>query len=66
MNFILTGGMIKIMPQISGKSGRRIGDFLLFGVTSAELTLLIFLTPTFTFVDWIYVLQHVMVLAYEC
>lgn len=50
------------MPQVSGKSGRRIGDFLLFGVTTAELGLLFFLTPTFTFVDWIYVLQHVMVL----
>jgi protein-S-isoprenylcysteine O-methyltransferase Ste14 len=43
-------------------SGRRVGDFLLFGVTSAELTLLSFLTPAFTFVDWIYVSQHLLVL----
>ena len=51
-----------MMLHVSGISGRRVGDFLLFGVTSAELSLLFFLTPTFTFVDWIYVLQHVLVL----
>ena len=51
-----------MMQHVSGISGRRIGDFLLFGVTSAELALLFFLTPTFTFVDWIYVLQHLLVL----
>ena len=49
-------------PHVSGISGRRLGDFLLFGVTSAELALLFLLTPTFTIVDWIYVLQHVLVL----
>ena len=43
-------------------SGRRPGDFVLFGVTAAELTLLFHLTPTFTVVDWIYVLQHLLVL----
>jgi protein-S-isoprenylcysteine O-methyltransferase Ste14 len=43
-------------------SGRPIGDFLLFGVTATELVILFQLTPTFTLVDWIYVLQHVMVL----
>src|SRR5512139_1119826 len=42
-------------------SRRRLGDFLLFGVTSAELALLFSLTPTFTIVDWIYVLQHLLV-----
>ena len=42
--------------------GRRIGDFLLFGVTSVELTILLILTPTFTIADWIYVLQHLLVL----
>ena len=51
-----------MMQHVSGISGRRVGDFLLFGVTSAELALLLFLTPTFTFVDWIYVLQHFLVL----
>jgi len=51
-----------MMPHVSGISGRRVGDFLLFGVTSAELALLFFLTPSFTFVDWIYVLQHLLVL----
>ncbi len=51
-----------MIQHVSGLSGRRIGDFLLFGVTSAELALLFFLTPTFTFVDWIYVLQHLLVL----
>jgi protein-S-isoprenylcysteine O-methyltransferase Ste14 len=54
--------MTEMMPHVSVISGRRVGDFLLFGVTSAELALLFFLTPTFTFVDWIYVSQHLLVL----
>jgi protein-S-isoprenylcysteine O-methyltransferase Ste14 len=49
-------------PHISGITGRRFADFLLFSVTSVELTILLFLTPTFTIVDWIYVLQHLLVL----
>jgi protein-S-isoprenylcysteine O-methyltransferase Ste14 len=51
-----------MMPYVSGISGRRLGDFLLFGVTSAELVLLFFLAPTFAVTDWIYVLQHLLVL----
>ena len=43
--------------------GRRFADFLLFSVTSVELALLFLLTPTFTITDWIYVLQHFVVLA---
>ena len=43
--------------------GRRFSDFLLFCVTLAELALLFLLTPTFTITDWIYVLQHFIVLA---
>jgi protein-S-isoprenylcysteine O-methyltransferase Ste14 len=42
--------------------GRRFADLLLFSVTSAELVLLFLLTPTFTITDWIYVLQHLIVL----
>jgi protein-S-isoprenylcysteine O-methyltransferase Ste14 len=42
--------------------GRRFADFVLFGVTSTELLILFILTPTFTLTDWIYVLQHIMVL----
>jgi protein-S-isoprenylcysteine O-methyltransferase Ste14 len=41
---------------------RRLGDFLLFGVTSAELVVLFFLTSAFTIADWIYVSQHLLVL----
>lgn len=41
---------------------RRLADLILFGVTSVELVLLFLLTPTFTVADWIYVLQHLMVL----
>jgi protein-S-isoprenylcysteine O-methyltransferase Ste14 len=41
---------------------RRFGDILLFGITSTEFALLVLLTPTFTIADWIYVLQHVIVL----
>ena len=51
-----------VRPLISGISRRRLGDFLLFGVTSAELVLLFFLTSTFTIADWIYVSQHLVVL----
>jgi protein-S-isoprenylcysteine O-methyltransferase Ste14 len=42
--------------------GRRFADLLLFSVTSAELVILFFLSPTFTITDWIYVLQHFIVL----
>ena len=42
--------------------GRRLADLLLFCVTAAELVILFPLTPTFTIADWIYVLQHVVVL----
>ena len=42
---------------------RRFADFLLFGVTAVELTILALLTPTFTLIDWIYVSQHLIVLA---
>ena len=45
-----------------GVSARTFADFLLFGITSAELVLLARLTPTFTLVDWIYVSQHLLVL----
>src|SRR2546421_13102756 len=42
--------------------GRRFADLLLFCVTATELVVLFLLTPTFTIGDWIYVLQHVVVL----
>ncbi len=54
--------MTAAKPSVSGVSGRRLGDFLLFGVTSVEFVLLFLLTSTFTLVDWIYVLQHLLVL----
>src|SRR3989449_9079454 len=54
--------MIETSPRVFGLSGRRFADFLLFGVTSAELAILFILTPTFTITDWIYVLQHMVVL----
>jgi protein-S-isoprenylcysteine O-methyltransferase Ste14 len=41
---------------------RRFADLLLFCVTSTELVILFFLTPTFAIADWIYVLQHLIVL----
>jgi protein-S-isoprenylcysteine O-methyltransferase Ste14 len=41
---------------------RRFADLLLFSVTSVELALLVYLTPTFTLVDWIYISQHLLVL----
>src|SRR6266581_6996031 len=42
--------------------GRRFADLLLFCVTATELVVLFPLTPTFTIADWIYVLQHLVVL----
>jgi len=42
--------------------GRRFADLLLFCVTVIELVVLFLLTPTFTITDWIYVLQHFIVL----
>ncbi len=54
--------MTWMRPRVSGIFRRRPGDLLLFGVTSAELVLLFFLTPTFTIADWIYVSQHLLVL----
>jgi protein-S-isoprenylcysteine O-methyltransferase Ste14 len=54
--------MTEVRTYVSGISGRRLGDILLFVVTSVEFVLLFFLTPTFTIVDWIYVLQHFLVL----
>jgi protein-S-isoprenylcysteine O-methyltransferase Ste14 len=42
--------------------GRRLADLLLFCVTATELVILFLLTPRFTIADWIYVLQHLVVL----
>ena len=42
--------------------GRRFADLLLFCVASTELVILVLLTPTFTIADWIYILQHFIVL----
>ena len=42
--------------------GRSRGDLVLLGVTLVELALLFQLTPSFTITDWIYVLQHLLVL----
>jgi protein-S-isoprenylcysteine O-methyltransferase Ste14 len=50
-------------PHLLPLSRRRFADMLLFGVTAVELAILATLTPSFTLVDWIYVLQHVIVLA---
>jgi protein-S-isoprenylcysteine O-methyltransferase Ste14 len=49
-------------PHVSEMFGRRFADLLLFCVTLTELVILFLLTPTFTITDWIYVLQHFIVL----
>jgi protein-S-isoprenylcysteine O-methyltransferase Ste14 len=54
--------MTWVRSYISRLFRRRLGDVILFCVTSAELVLLFFLTSTFTVADWIYVSQHLMVL----
>jgi protein-S-isoprenylcysteine O-methyltransferase Ste14 len=45
-----------------GISQRRLSDLLLFSVTAVELALLARQTPAFTWIDWIYVSQHLLVL----
>ena len=44
-------------------SPRRWSDVLLFSVTAVELGILLALTPALALPDWLYVLQHAMVLA---
>jgi protein-S-isoprenylcysteine O-methyltransferase Ste14 len=53
---------IEVIPRVSEMFRRRFADLLLFCVTSTELVILFLLTPTFTITDWIYVLQHLIVL----
>jgi protein-S-isoprenylcysteine O-methyltransferase Ste14 len=48
----------------AGALHRRFADLLLFSVTLVELTILVRQTDTFTFVDWVYVSQHLLVLAF--
>ena len=50
-------------PSLPGPWRHRVSDLLLFGVTAVELTILVLMTPTFTVTDWIYVSQHLIVLA---
>ena len=52
-----------MIPHATEMFKRRFADLLLFCVTSTELVILFLLTPTFTITDWIYVLQHFIVLA---
>src|SRR3954463_8082066 len=42
--------------------GRGPSDFLLFGITAVELGILVFLTPSLTLTDWIYVCSNLLVL----
>ncbi len=50
------------MPRIIGTSGRQFSDLVLFAATLTELTILFFTMETFTVIDWIYILQHLVVL----
>jgi len=43
--------------------GRRPADFVLLGVTAAELAILVLLTPSLTITDWIYTCSNLLVLA---
>src|ERR1043166_2277122 len=54
--------MIQVIPRAFETFGRRFADFLLFCVTLTEFVILFLLTSTFTITDWIYVLQHLIVL----
>ena len=50
------------LTELAPVLNRRFADLLLLGVTSAALILLLLQVPTFRIVDWIYVLQHSIVL----
>jgi len=50
------------VPTWNQTVARRFADLLLLSVTSVELALLIYQTPAFTLVDWIYISQHLLVL----
>ena len=50
------------LTELAPILNRRFADLLLFGVTSAALILLLLQVPTFRIVDWIYMLQHSIVL----
>jgi protein-S-isoprenylcysteine O-methyltransferase Ste14 len=50
------------IPTWNQTLARRFADVLLFSVTAFELTLLVYLTQTFTLTDWIYISQHLLVL----
>jgi protein-S-isoprenylcysteine O-methyltransferase Ste14 len=50
------------IPTWNRTVARRFANLLLFSVTSFELGLLVYLTPAFTLVDWIYISQHLLVL----
>ena len=52
----------KIPPYFTENSRRKFPDFLLFGVTAAELAILFILAQTLEVVDWIYVSGHLIVL----
>jgi len=54
--------MRQVIPHAFETFGRRFADLLLFCVTLTELVILFLLTSTFTITDWIYVLQHFIVL----
>ena len=54
--------MTGVRMRVPGISRRKFGDFLLFGITSAELVLLFSLTSTLTIEDWVYISQHLLVL----
>jgi protein-S-isoprenylcysteine O-methyltransferase Ste14 len=51
------------MLHLPAIPGRRLADLLLFCVTATALVVLFLLTPTLGLVGWLYVLQHLMVLA---
>jgi protein-S-isoprenylcysteine O-methyltransferase Ste14 len=51
-----------VIPHAFETFGRRFADLLLCCVTLTELVILFLLTSTFTITDWIYVLQHFIVL----
>ncbi len=52
----------RVRLDFSALCRRTFADLILFTVTAVELALLVVLTPTFTISDWVYVLQHVLVL----
>ena len=53
----------RLLWRAAGVSAGHLANIILFSITSVELAILALQTPTFGLIDWVYVSQHLLVLA---